>query len=244
MKTVKVNGNVLPLDKVNIEVHYDQFAENPILNDEGFPPTFIYGSRWEIRNKEYTEDVFCSIELPEYDDLALERKNKFHDLINNNEIRLFEEDDTIKDFIIEHIDNHQYKQAHLMLDFFGIKSSIAYQAGTSQGDWSNSLIILNQEFFDVTGADPDKSIEIIDECNKELDQYCNGEVYWYNIVYTSKINITDIHFPTEKQTVEFKKDLDSISGFIGNNPAENGMQEYVPEELWPKLDIAMENVIY
>lgn len=126
-----------------------------------------------------------------------------------------------------------------LCDLFKIPNLQYTSRGYSQGDWADVLIVLTDEFFERTGANKKHSESILEETQKLFDNWCWGDVYGFTIEKAVEyVRIKKEDF--ESGVNDFEEELeweqvDSCSGFFGDDFMENGMADYVPEELHEQL---------
>ena len=126
--------------------------------------------------------------------------------------------------------NYEIKDANLeqlgkLCELFKLPYKQYTSKGYSQGDWAEVLIVLTEEFFTRTGCDKKNSEEILKGTATLFDQWAWGDVYGFTVVEVSTCDLE----------CEHEEDTDSCGGFFGDNFEENGMMEYVPEELHEQL---------
>lgn len=97
--------------------------------------------------------------------------------------------------------------------------------GYSQGDWCEVLIVLTDGFFERTGCERKNSESILDGTKELFDNWAWGDVFGFSIVEISTCDHGHKH----------KDVVDSCGGFYGTDFENNGMMDYVPEELHQQL---------
>ena len=155
-----------------------------------------------------------------------------------------------EDQIIGEIDNADLKELYKMCTVLKIPCSLHESRGYSQGDWAQVLIVCTDEFFERTGCLRKNTEEILKGSRELFDAWAWGDVFGFTI-YDKKEFVKIPKDEYDKGNFENVEDLfeweqsDSCGGFYGNNFEENGMLEYVPEQLKETVkNFDMSKVIY
>lgn len=132
------------------------------------------------------------------------------------------------------------EQLAKLCDLFKIPYLLHNSTGYSQGDWAEVLIVLTEEFFTKTGCDRKNSEEILKGTAKLFDQWAWGDTYGFTIEECKEY----VKIPRDKfDAGEFEdpetelewEEIDSCSGFYGDDWMTNGMADYIDKELHEQL---------
>jgi len=122
-----------------------------------------------------------------------------------------------------------------VLELFELPHLNYTSRGYSQGDWADVLIVPTDEFFERTGANRDHMESILEGTQKLFDDWAWGDVFGFTVEEGTVVQV--INKTTQevvRETIEWES-VDSCGGFYGSDFENNGMLEYLPEELHEDL---------
>jgi hypothetical protein len=244
------NKNISTCGKYKLEIWKDDFSTNPFEDTDCEPDLRSYNrsySEWAV------ESLYWTVYKALYNKPNLVRRHQKviadlveYDLDWANERRLTS-DEKVDEIMSEITDDLNNEVLYKLAQIAKLPSMLHESRGYSQGDWSQVLIILTDEFFERTGCDRRKSKEIMDGTAKLYDNWAWGDVYGFTIyereefVKIPREEYNEGNFDNLEDEVEWKE-VDSCGGFFGDNFETNGISEHIPSEYG--LDEVLKNYSY
>lgn len=212
-----------------IEVFHDNHAENPFEEWDCNPPITVNYSR---DTKEYQKyDILIEIENKLTKGMISKHLHKIVAILEFDleftkvyGYTVEERNDAIR----SEINNLDLEDLAKLCDILKIPYEFYTSKGYSQSDWADVLIVLTEDFFKKTGANPKDSEAILKSTSKLFDQWAWGDVYGFTLY--EKVNFTKTYENGQKVESFEWKEIDSCTGFYGREWEENGLMDYIPEE--------------
>ena len=208
-----------------LKIWYDQSPMNPFV-DWDCEPSLMFNSR--DGRTDYSEgSILTFIQGKATDGYIIRHQRKIVDIIGNN-LEYYEgmDKEDKAEAIRDDFSEANIEQLGMLCDFMKIPNKQYTSRGYSQGDWAEVLIVLDDEFFQRTGAPKDHNETNLNGAAKLFDSYAWGDVYGFTVV-----ELTDCECcgTTNEEAIE------SCGGFYGDDFETNGMLDELPEELHEQL---------
>jgi len=220
-----------------IEIWYDQDASNP-FEDWDCEPELIYysGGRHGSTTDCSGGNIVEEIKRKATTGLVKRHiKTIFHDILETDP-NYFETFDERYNYVMDEIGSATVKDLAKFCELFKIPHSYHNSTGYSQGDWAEVLLVCTDEFFETTGCERKNAEEILKGARELFDAWIWGDVFGFT-EYTRKDYVkipreeyAKGSFENVQEEVEWEQ-TDSCGGFYGDNFENNGMLDYVSEEL-------------
>ena len=227
-----------------IKIWYDNFSMNPWVDGDCEPPLMYDGGRNSGSNDFSDGGIVDAILAKATHHRIVRHQKKLAEILEIN-FEYFKDynyslDEKV-DSIRTEIGCASISQLSELCDFFKIPNKQYTSRGYSQGDWADVLIVLTDEWFERVGANKERIEEILQSTAKLFDAWAWGDVYGFTIqekkVY-KKVLAADLdagNFEDVEEEEEWE-DVDSCSGFFGDEWFKNGMSDHIPEELHYQLE--------
>jgi len=219
METIENNKTL------ELEIWRDESPMNPFTDWDCEPDLMCKGNRY---HKDFSDGAIVDyIRDRATHNLIIRHQKKIADILGLN---LEYYVDYTTEQKVDEI-NYEIRDADIdmlceLCELFKIPYKQYTSRGYSQGDWLDVLIVLTDEFFERTGCDRKHSESILEGTAKLFDNWAWGDVYGFSVV---EINRCECCSNDDREVV------DSCGGFYGSDFEENGMLEYVPDELHEQL---------
>lgn len=218
------------------KITHDNFPTNPFKDWDCGPPLM---SLYERRRTDYGKgSIQNEIKEKLTQNIVKFHQNKLAEILEVDISDCESLDEKVND-IIDEIDKASMKNLGKICEILKMPYFYGSSRGYSQGDYSEVLIVLTQEFFEKTGCDPKNADEILKGTKKLYDNWAWGDVYQIRV--EKEIKLVQIpsedfdkgDFTTNAQKIS-KWESDEhgcCSGFYGDDWSENGIFEDVPDEI-------------
>lgn len=233
------NKNISTCGKYKLEIWREDSPQNPFKDWDCEPDLRSYYDR---SYSEYAvEPLYWTVRqaLSSKPNLVRRHQKVIADLVEIDLDYLNERgltsDEKVDELVYEITNNLNNEVLYKLALIAKLPCMLHESRGYSQGDWSEVLIILTDEFFERTGCDRRKSKEIMEGTAKLFDNWAWGDVYGFT-VYERKdfVKLTREDFDAGKfenvdDEVEWNE-VDSCGGFYGDDFATNGIDDHIPNE--------------
>ena len=219
------------------EVWHDPHAENPFAAWD-CEPDIVYN--FERRNEEYPKGKVYSFVKKKLTNGMLRRYSKDLAAIFGLDIS-----DTTFDALCENIvweiEGCSPGELHQVCDILKIPNYHYQSRGYCQGDYASVTLICSDDFFERTGCKRKNAKEIMQESAKLFDAWAWGDTYRIKVFEAEKqMVVSDEDFKKgdySKAQEQIKWNLiEDVGGFYGSDFKNNGISEYVPQELREEVE--------
>jgi hypothetical protein len=221
--------------KLRLKIWHDVDVENPFTAWDCEPEVMVDSGRSNFND--YSDGkienfiknrLTFEVVKPEINNLAEIVEEYLEDYEDYTE-------EELASYLVYNINFSDIEQVTKVLELFELPHLNYTSTGYSQGDWANVLIVATDEFFERTGANRDRMEVILDGSKNLFDAWAWGDVFGFTVEEGTPVEVVNRETKEvvrEEIDWEFK---DSCGGFYGRDFENNGMLDYLPEELEEEL---------
>jgi len=215
--------------KLKLSIFHDVDACNPFEEFDGNAP-LMFDSYAHSNEQDYSKGSIHEYVKEQATRGKILRHQKELERILELDFKMMRQNEfTTEDLINEtlyEIGRANVEELAVTCELLKVKYLNYTSRGYSQGDSANVLIVLTDEFFNETGCKKRDSKKIIDGAKELFNAWAWGDVYGFSVIEVTTCKCCN----NDEENV-----IDSCGGFYGDNFEENGMLEYLPEELHEEL---------